>query len=29
MHTARVIVYLKDWSAKMSPDVAFQVPKTQ
>jgi hypothetical protein len=27
MHTARVVVYLKDWSAKISPDVAFQVPK--
>lgn len=29
MHTARVVVYLKDWSAKMSPDVAFQVPKSE
>ncbi|MEO6909139.1 MAG: hypothetical protein ABI210_14740, partial [Abditibacteriaceae bacterium] len=28
-HTARVVVYLKDWSAKISPDVAFQVPAAQ
>ena len=28
-HTARLVVYLKDWTAKTSPDVAFQVPDRQ